>query len=149
MEAGVSDRLWSHDDLVERTSPIEVAAMPWYEVIALGCAGGILPDMLGIIKARHGKPPAYLKSQFFWMSLCFLAFLGGAASYFSQADKVIEALTMGYSAPTIISKVLGSEHPSETLGSLPGGGSFAGPAGGPGIPIPNFFAPLQRWWALN
>ena len=137
----------SLDELVELTSS-GIVRMPWYETLLLGCGGGVLPDIMGIVKARHGKPPTYLKNPFFWISLFILAIVGGGVSYLAEPTRVIEALSFGYSAPTLISKVFGSEHPPETLGSVPiGGGVSLG--GGVGLPIPNFLAPLQRWWSSN
>jgi hypothetical protein len=123
--------------------------MPWYEAVSLGCCGGILSDILGIVKAKHGPPPQYLKSKFFWISLFILAIIGGGAAYLTEPSKVIEALAMGYSAPTIVSKLLGTDHPPATLGSVPGDPSGMYAFEPPRRPIPNFFAPLQKWWASN
>ncbi len=80
--------------------------------VILGAAGGALPDVLRLIEGRHGQLPSYLSSVYFWFSLVLLVVLGGAVGY-GQAlafpgseDDWIRALAVGYTAPSVVSKLL-------------------------------------------
>ena len=81
-------------------------AVDW-TMVAFGCIGGLLPDILRVIQGRHGAVPAYLKSPMFWISLILLALLGGLAAWLLAASDVKQALAFGFGAPEIISKLLG------------------------------------------
>ena len=124
--------------------------MPEYEVVSLGCLGGALPDILRIVKLRYEPAPAYLKRAFFWASLFLLLSLGGGTAYLVHPDKVIEALSIGYSAPGILSKLLSNEEPPGRIGTkklLQDAGPVRDYLAMIPWEIPNFFAPLQKWWA--
>ncbi len=89
--------------------------MPWYQIAFLGAIGGIIPDVLRIVGARHdGNAPGYLLTWFFWVSLLLLGAIGAGAAYAAVTyappaqNWAITALGIGYSAPSIISKLLGS-----------------------------------------
>ena len=43
--------------------------MPWYQIVALGCLGGAVPDVLRLISLRYEEAPSYLFRWFFWISL--------------------------------------------------------------------------------
>lgn len=84
--------------------------MPKFDLsmLLLGCAGGIIPDVLRIIQDRHSLTiPAYLKSGVFWISLLLLAGLGGLTAWLFDAKDVKQALAFGFGAPEIISRVFG------------------------------------------
>jgi hypothetical protein len=83
--------------------------MPWYEILAWGCAGGVIPDVLRIIAARYDGPPTYLSSAFFWVSLVLLIIVGGATAWLVQPKDIVSALAVGFAAPEIISKLLGTQ----------------------------------------
>lgn len=85
--------------------------MEWWQTIALGCAGGALPDLLRIIEHRHDPAPEYLKRGFFWVSLALLVGLGGTAAYLIAPLGVIDALAVGFSAPSLVSSLLGQKEP--------------------------------------
>lgn len=80
--------------------------------IILGAIGGALPDALRLIEGRHGQMPSYLGSLYFWLSLVLLVIVGGAAGYAQAAalpgpdDDWIRALAVGYTAPSVVSKLL-------------------------------------------
>ncbi|MBK8877707.1 MAG: hypothetical protein IPN74_03915 [Haliscomenobacter sp.] len=72
-----------------------------------GLIGGLLPDAIRIINNRYNPVlPEYLKSPSFYIGTLFLVVLGGGAAFLLQADSVVDALAMGYSAPQIVSSVL-------------------------------------------
>jgi len=74
-----------------------------------GATGGLIPDVLRAISERHQPgPPDYLTSWFFWVSLVLLAGIGGGACYLLEPQTTISALAIGYSAPSIISNLLGT-----------------------------------------
>jgi hypothetical protein len=114
-----------------------------YQTIALGCIGGALPDVLRLIAGRHEGAPKYLSSLYFWVSFVLLVALGGAATYAvslvspemlaGSANRWISALAIGYSAPSMISKLLSEPN-------LPM------PSGVRGAPAPAKRS-LRGWWA--
>jgi hypothetical protein len=74
-----------------------------------GCVGGALPDVLRLIEGRHGQVPAYLGSVYFWLSLVLLVALGGVAAIVLAGGGPVEpikALAIGYTAPSVVSKLL-------------------------------------------
>jgi hypothetical protein len=76
-------------------------------MILIGCAGGLIPDALRIIKNRHEpQVPPYLRSVTFWMGLLLLVVFGGLAAWLGQAADVKQALAYGFAAPEFISRIL-------------------------------------------
>src|SRR5687767_6313449 len=80
--------------------------MRWYESLAFGGIGGILPDVLRIVAARYDGPPKYLSSLFFWVSLVILVVLGGVTALAIRPTDMVAAFAVGFGAPEIISRVL-------------------------------------------
>jgi hypothetical protein len=119
--------------------------MDAWQVVALGCAGGALPDVLRVIERRHKPMPAYLKRGFFWFGVGLLMALGGGASYLMEPSRPIDALAIGFSAPAIISSLLASKHP-------PPERTFHMTTDYDILIVPFFEAyfllgPLRKWWA--
>jgi len=104
--------------------------MTTLEMIGWSCLGGVLPDVLRIIAARHDDTPAYLKKPFFWISLALLVGVAALAGYLSHPKDVVAALAVGFGAPEIISKLAGK--PSDRGGT---GKSSLG-------------SDLRSWWAI-
>jgi hypothetical protein len=86
--------------------------MDTWQVIALGCAGGALPDVLRVIERRYEPAPDYLKRPFFWVSFGLLVCLGGIAAVFLSTTRLVDALAIGFSAPSLISGLLGQKAPA-------------------------------------
>jgi hypothetical protein len=90
---------------------LEELIMPEFRVslIACGCIGALLPDIIRLIKNRYDPTvPGYLKGIKFWISLLFLVLIGGLATWLSNAHEVKEALAYGYGAPEFLSRLLSS-----------------------------------------
>jgi hypothetical protein len=110
--------------------------MDSYHAMLWGGVGGLLPDALRIVAARYGPPPAWLFRPFFWVSLLLLVCIGAGTAYIVEPDKIITALAMGYSAPSIISKTL-SRRP----------GVSASPEGGGGQKrLQDLADSVRNWW---
>jgi hypothetical protein len=86
--------------------------MLWYYALMLGCLGGTVPDVLRIIAARYKRPPDYLWQPFFWIGLAMLVALGGLCTVLYGPTRALEALSIGYSAPELVSRLLGSNKPT-------------------------------------
>jgi len=83
-----------------------MSSTPW-AMILIGCAGGLIPDALRIIKNRHEpKVPEYLRSVMFYLGLLLLVVLGGLAAWLGQAADVKQALAYGFAAPEFLSRIL-------------------------------------------
>jgi hypothetical protein len=102
--------------------------MTTLEIVLLGFAGGVLPDILRIVKSRYDGPPTYLRTGYFWFCLALLACLGGLATYLAKPSALVEAIAVGFSAPEILSKLFGKT--GDRSGSK------------------NFIANLRAWWAV-
>lgn len=77
-------------------------------IFGLGCVGGLLPDILRIIKNRHdSNVPSYLKRFNFWLGVILLVALGGFAAWLLEATNAKEAVTFGFAAPQVISSLVG------------------------------------------
>jgi hypothetical protein len=79
------------------------------EIFGLGCLGGLMPDILRLIRGRYDGAPKYLQTGFFWAMLIILALLGGGVAVGLAADSVKEALTFGFTAPEVISRLFGAK----------------------------------------
>lgn len=102
-----------------------------WTMILIGCAGGLIPDALRIIKNRHEPGvPEYLRSFAFWIGLLLLVILGGLAAWLGEAANVKQALAYGFAAPEFISRILS------------GGGAGAATTEGQGK------LSLREWWKL-
>jgi hypothetical protein len=83
------------------------------EAVGWGCLGGLIPDVLRIVRTRYGDVPVYLGKPFFWISLIILVALGGVMAYALAPSGIANALAVGYSAPSILSKLLGIKEQDE------------------------------------
>ena len=77
--------------------------LPVWQAAAAGFLGGMAPDALRLLAARHDGLPGYLRTRFFWASLVFLAALGAGVAALSHPTTLQAALALGYSAPSIVS----------------------------------------------
>jgi hypothetical protein len=77
---------------------------PW--IFGLGCLGGLLPDILRLIKNRQDNNlPSYFKRGNFWLGVVLMVGLGGLAAWLLKATDAKEALTLGFAAPQVISSL--------------------------------------------
>ena len=87
------------------------------EFLLYGLIGGAIPDLLRIINNRYQLSlPAYLKSINFYIGFIFLLVLGMVTVQLIQANSITEALSYGYSAPQVISGLLGNISKSQKTG---------------------------------
>jgi hypothetical protein len=78
-----------------------------WTMILIGCAGGLIPDALRIVKNRYEpQVPEYLRSITFWIGLLLLVIFGGLAAWLGEAANVKQALAYGFAAPEFISRIL-------------------------------------------
>jgi hypothetical protein len=81
------------------------------QAILWGCLGGLLPDVLRLIKLKYKGAPNYLFDWFFWVSVMLLIGIAALAVYLLSPARVIDAVAIGFSAPEILSKALGARAP--------------------------------------
>jgi hypothetical protein len=80
--------------------------MSTMSVILLGCLGGLLPDVIRLIKLRYEEfPPEYLKRPLFWIGVALLVAIGGLAAWALGAQTPKEALIYGFAAPELFSRL--------------------------------------------
>ena len=110
-----------------------------WELVALGCAGGVIPDLIRIAKSRYDATVAdYFKRWNFWVGLAVLVGFGGVAALIGGAANFTDALVYGYAAPELFSRVV-AQH------GLPG--SAAGlPESVEVNPRSEEFS-VRRWWS--
>jgi hypothetical protein len=77
-----------------------------------GCIGGLIPDVLRLIKGRYGKLAAYSRYLSFWLGLFFLVIVGGLTAWVLHASDITQALAYGFGGPEILSKFLSGRGPS-------------------------------------
>jgi hypothetical protein len=78
-------------------------------LIALGCVGGLLPDVIRLVKNRgNSAVPDYLKAPMFWIGFILLVAIGGFAAWLLGAQDLKQAVAFGYAAPELLSN-LGAE----------------------------------------
>lgn len=75
----------------------------------LGCLGGLLPDILRLIRNRHKiKIPAYLRTLNFWVGTILLVAVGGLTAWILSAETAKDALIYGFASPQILSQLAAS-----------------------------------------
>lgn len=78
--------------------------------IALGVVGGLLPDVIRLIKNRYKLSiPEYLKTVNFWLGLLLMAIIGGLAAWAFSPTSGKEAIIYGYAAPQLFSSLAAEE----------------------------------------
>jgi hypothetical protein len=97
-------------------------------LIILGCIGGLLPDVLRLVKGRYKGFSSYWREPSYWLGLMLLIALGGFAAWIGEAKEAVQALAYGFGAPEVITKLL-SSGPEET--AVRGAREFS----------------LRSWWA--
>ena len=87
------------------------------EFLLYGLIGGAIPDLLRIINNRYQLSlPGYLKSINFYVGFIFLLVLGMVTVQLLEANSITEALSYGYSAPQVISGLLGNMSKTQKIG---------------------------------
>jgi hypothetical protein len=77
-----------------------------WNMVVLGCIGGLLPDVIRFVKGRfRGSFPGYLKRPMFWFGLLLLIALGGFAAWLLGASDAKQAIAYGFGAPELLSKL--------------------------------------------
>lgn len=72
----------------------------------LGCLGGLLPDILRLIRNRRKiKIPAYLRTLNFWVGTILLVAVGGLTAWILSAETAKDALIYGFASPQILSQL--------------------------------------------
>lgn len=80
----------------------------------LGCLGGLLPDLLRIIRNRYEvNLPAYFKNFNFWLGFVLLVLVGGVTAWILKPEQVKDAIIYGYASPAILSQLAASASPPQ------------------------------------
>ena len=111
--------------------------MPQFDLFLflLGCLGGVLPDVLRILKNRYKAAlPNYLHGVNFWIGLVLLMAVGGLTSWILAAESAQAALIYGYASPQVLSNLAGSLMSGRVDRGVPD------PNRPPGMSLP-------QWWA--
>jgi hypothetical protein len=83
-----------------------------WQILVVGCLGGLIPDALRLIQGRYaGSLPAYLSTPNFWVGLILLVLIAGLVTWFVPARDFKEALAFGYGAPEFLSRLLSNDKP--------------------------------------
>lgn len=117
--------------------------------LVLGAIGGILPDVLRILKVvRSGQPVTGVFGWRLWVSLIILVPIGAFVAWLLDASSAMQALACGFSGPDLLSKILSDNSNLPPIasrkldidrGDAPlAGGEETGPPGGG----------LRTWWAI-
>ncbi len=108
--------------------------MPTFDPILflLGCVGGVLPEVLRIIRNMHEVDiPSYLGKWGFWLGMILLILVGGVTAWALASANAKDALIYGYASPQILSQLAG--------GLIPENPQHRGPGQKPDF---NLF----KWW---
>ena len=108
------------------------------EIVLLGMAGGLLPDVVRVVRERYAATvPAFLRSPKFYISLALGVLLGGFAAWLLQAGSAKDAVIYGFAAPELLTR-LASSAAAGSEGTVFRGETPAA-AEGPGS--------LREWWS--
>ncbi len=85
--------------------------MPAFDLplFLFGCLGGLLPDVLRIIRNRRKiRLPNYLRKLNFWLGTLLLVGVGGLTAWILSAETAKDALIYGFASPQILSQLAAS-----------------------------------------
>ncbi|RWP58615.1 hypothetical protein [Mesorhizobium sp.] len=82
------------------------AVLDTFSIILWGAVGGLIPDVLRLIRSRHGQAPDYFGHWHFWMALVLMVALGALAAWLSAPTKVFDAIAYGIAAPAVFEGLL-------------------------------------------
>lgn len=72
----------------------------------LGCLGGVLPDILRIIRNKNtGRLPATFKKGGFWLGVVLQIGVGGLTAWILSSANAKDALIYGYASPQVLSQL--------------------------------------------
>jgi len=91
--------------------------MNWEVAAACGALGGVLPDLIKIVRKRFESAPVYFKSVFYWVNLLILAMLGAGVAIWRKPHDILEAITFGAAALTFLTQALGLSDNAKHLGA--------------------------------
>ena len=74
-------------------------------LIIFGLVGGALPDVLRIIKGKYEQMPGYFKNGMFYFGLLLQIAVGGFVIYLLKPTNELQAVLMGYAAPSILTNL--------------------------------------------
>ena len=77
------------------------------EAAMVGALGGVLPDLIKVIRKRFQKMPTYLGRGWYWLNVLFLAIIGAIASAIAHPGTIHEALAYGAGSLAILTQALG------------------------------------------
>jgi hypothetical protein len=96
--------------------------MPDFDLsyVLLGASGGLLPDAIRFARQRYEGFPQWFRRPGYWVGLLVLVLLGALAAWLGEAKDWKAALAMGFAAPEVISRLLGSDQPTvRDVGGFP------------------------------
>ncbi len=85
--------------------------MPTFDLpfFLLGCLGGLMPDILRLIRNRHRIDiPKYLGTFNFWLGTILLVGVGGLTAWLLNAGTAKDALIYGFASPQLLSQLAAS-----------------------------------------
>ena len=88
--------------------------MPTFDLpfFLLGCLGGLMPDILRLIRNRHKVDiPKYLSTFNFWLGTILLVGVGGLTAWLLNAETAKDALIYGFASPQLLSQLAASATP--------------------------------------
>jgi hypothetical protein len=105
-----------------------------WDMVLLGCVGGLLPDLIRLAKNRSQQ---MLKDDIvnpaFWVSIVIQTLLGGFSAILFSAVDIKQAVAYGFGAPEFISLLASKQLKSEEDRSAPN---------------LSFLDKLRAWWAI-
>ncbi len=113
--------------------------MPLEHQVLMGALGGLLPDILRIVKSRHDPQlQPYLRSIMFWVGVLLAVAVGAVAAALAGATSVREALAYGFGAPEVLTRILSTAGQPAPPAKAPEGVAALARSGRP---------TLGNWWA--
>jgi len=86
--------------------------MSWQGIVLLGMAGGLLPDVVRVVRERYDAAvPAFLRNPKFYISLVLGVLLGGFAAWLLQAGSAKDAVIYGFAAPELLTRLASTAAP--------------------------------------
>lgn len=86
-------------------------------LIIYGLVGGALPDIIRIIKGKQDQMPTYFKNGFFYLGVVLQIAVGGFVVHLLKPTNELQAVLIGYAAPSIFTNLASKFEREETTKS--------------------------------
>jgi len=87
------------------------------EAAIWGAVGGVLPDIMKLLRKRFQQRPTYVGRAWYWLNVVLLAIIGAIISVISHPNAIQDALAYGAASLALLTQLFGKDDDQHLGGS--------------------------------